>query len=232
MFARTMDGIWREHLQAVSDAFERFVHPVQSGRMVAGRGARLHSRLHRRLVAGVLTALAVLALTYSAASALVSGAADSGSARGDFAMALQAASANYRKARAECLALPVERRDACIAEAHADEARARSTAFGAPRKVLASLRAQNADMLTDAARHDSIVIEPACNVVLRGNAGVCEIQIGGSTLDAQSGAADWRLIQTRARARETAKPMSLAQWLTGGARERDHYFTNVAVVSP
>lgn len=244
MFARTIDHVWRENLEAMHHAWERVTsshraHAKADGETGSG-GLSLQNHLHRKILGVALVALAVLALTYSAASALVSGAASSSSARNDYAMVLQAASANYRRARAECLAQSPDRRDVCIAEAHAAETRIRNVALLAPRKQLAALRSQTADMQDGTEAHDSIVIEPACNVVVRGSASVCEIQVKGSLLDAQNNFVGARPKQARidikrdtsnVAARDTS--ITLAQWLQSGRGERDHYFTNVAtIVSP
>ena len=244
MFARTIDHVCRENLDAMHMTWGRLAASRRSsanGCDATGSGEPpLQNHLQRKMLGGVIAALAVLALTYSAASALVSGAASSSSARNDYAMVLQAASANYRRARVECLAQSPDRRDVCIAEAHVVETRIRNVALLAPRKQLAALRQQTGDIQDGAEAHDSIVIEPACNVVVRGGGSVCEIQVKGSLLDAQNNFVGARPRQARIDIKRdpsnVAAPdtsITLAQGLQSDRGERDHYFTNVAtMVSP
>ena len=196
MFARVLDGVWKENVEATQRAWQR----LKTARSTAANTAmsataggtsnrytpeppKLQTRLHRRIIGGATAAIAVLALTYSAASALVSGATGSSAARSDYATVISAASAEYRRARAECLALPFERRDSCVADAHTNESKLRTAATSAPRQQLSQMRQKSDQMLLAAQGLDNIVLEPACNVVARGNASVCEIQVKGSTAE-------------------------------------------------
>ena len=189
MFAQVLNGVWEENVEATKRAWARLktARSNETSNDAPDRNAQqppgLHRHLHRKVIGGVTAAIAVLALTYSAASALVTGAAGSSAARSDYATVMQAASAEYRRARAECLALPFERRDPCIAEAHANESKMRAAATTAPRKQLSQMRQKSDQLLLAAQGLDNIVIEPACNVVARGSASVCEIQVKGSTVE-------------------------------------------------
>ena len=237
MIARVIDGVWRENLESARRLWARATR--SEGRAENSlqqlspreRGATA-KRLHRKIVGGTVAVIGVLALTYSAASALVSGAANSGAARSDYMTVLQAASAQYRLARAECLERPFDRRDACVAEAHADEAKMRNAASSAPRKQLSQLRHKSDQLLLAAAGQDSIVIEPACNVVARGSASVCEIQVRGTTPDGPD-LASMRRPQADISAQpvaSTSRHASLSRWFSGPVPEREHYFANVAAV--
>lgn len=192
MIAKMIDGVWRENVESAQRMWRRITQCKQNGVAMASsttqRRSTLSSRtsdkpFNRKLVGGTVAVIGVLALTYSAASALVDGAAHSGAARSDYMTVLQAASAQYRLARAGCLALPFDRRDPCVADAHADETKMRNAASSAPRKLLSQLRHKSTNLLLAAGVQDSIVIEPACNVVARGSANVCAIQIRGATPD-------------------------------------------------
>ncbi|MBK7471527.1 MAG: hypothetical protein IPI73_13815 [Betaproteobacteria bacterium] len=112
-------------------------------------------------------------------------------------MVLQQAAANYRQARAVCQSIGASARESCIADAHAEESRARAVATLAPRSQLAALRLQT-EAAIDAGDRDSIVIEPACNVVTRGQVSTCEIQVRSGAAEAPSGA-------------ETSRPLGLAR---------------------
>ena len=247
MLARVFDGVWKENVAAAQRALDRLGRRARrhdedpAGTRSGPRGEPrrhmnesprregLHRRLHRRIVGGLTAALAVLALTYSAASALVNGATGSSDARTDYAMVMQAASAEYRRARAECLALPFERRDSCIAEAHANEARMRNAATTAPRTQLSQLRKKSDQLLLAAQGRDSVVLEPACNVVARGSANVCEIQVKGRSTPEGPEA----LATSKAAAgalQVSADNRATMQWLSGRNRDRDFYFANVAAV--
>ena len=146
---------------------------------------------------------------------------------------LQAASAQYRLARAGCLALPFDRRDPCVADAHADETKMRNAASSAPRKLLSQLRHKSTNLLLAAGVQDSIVIEPACNVVARGSASVCEIQIRGAKPDSPD-LASIRRPQASATTQQfasTSEHASLSPRLSGPvSSQREHYFANVAAV--
>ena len=248
MFARVFTGVWQENVDATQHAWQRLKAVASAGASVAGPSiaghssdqARLHKRWQRKLLGGATAAIAVLALTYSAATAFVTGAAGSSAARSDYLAVLQAASAEYRRARAECLALAFERRDPCIAEAHATEGKMRAAATTAPRKQLSQMR-QTSDQLLLAARGlDSIVIEPACNVVARGNANVCDIQVRGSTVEGPEPLASPRTVAVAAVALVPAVARGVlhgrpsnAHLVSVSGRERSHYFGNVAgLVSP
>lgn len=192
MIAKVIDGVWRENLESARRVWGRITLREKDGVATADstmqqwstRSPRTSDKpFYRKLVGGTVAVIGVLALTYSAASALVDDAAHSGAARGDYLTVLQAASAQYRLARAGCLALPFERRDSCIAGAHADEAKLRTAASSAPRKLLSQLRHKSTNSMLAAVAGDSIVIEPACNIVAGGNVSVCEIQIRGATPD-------------------------------------------------
>ena len=147
--------------------------------------AHTHRGLTPKVMGGLMIVFAILALTYGAAATLASGAASHTNARPQHLTALQQASAEYRRARAECLRLVVAARDGCIADAHAAEDRARAVAALSPPSFLVSLRSRT-DAAIDAADRDGIVIEPACSVVSRGQAGVCEIQINSGNALAQA----------------------------------------------
>ena len=141
------------------------------------------SSFNARILGGLLIMLSIMAITYSAALALVSGAASHTYARTNHATVLQQAAANYRLARAQCQRLDGSERNACIAEAHAGEDRARIAAAAQSRGDLAALRSQ-ADVAVDGGDRDAIVIEPACNVVSRRQASVCEIQVNSNSANA------------------------------------------------
>lgn len=180
---------------------------VAEGRM-QGVVCRCMDYVYRRrflsLIAGVaLVFTAVLVFTYSAAATLVNDAAPNSFARTSYALAGKQAAANYRKARLECQRLPASAWSACISEAHAEENLARAVISPASRSYLASLRIRT-DAGIDAGDRDAIIIEPACSVVTRGHASVCEIQVrnpGNALADAtanQGGIADLTLLQAHA----------------------------------
>ena len=192
MIAKVIEGVWRENIESAGRMWGRITRREQEGVALTSSTSQLRSTrstrasdkpFYRKCVGGTVAVIGVLALTYSAASALVDDAAHSGAARGDYVTVLQAASAQYRLSRAGCLALPFDRRDPCIADAHSDEAKLRNAASSAPRKLLSQLRHKSTNLLLAVAAQDSIVIEPACNIVARGSANVCEIQIRGAPPD-------------------------------------------------
>ena len=249
MFARVLIGVWKENVEQTQRAWQRLTTARSHGVSVVGYAsdqcrqerAGLHKRLsHRTVIGGVTAAIAVLALMYSAASAFVTGAAGSSAARSDYATVVQAASAEYRRARAECLALAFERRDPCIAEAHANEGKTRTAATTAPRKELSQMRQKSDQLLLATQGLDSIVIEPACNVVARGSASVCEIQVKGSTFEGPEALASTRtalvaavpIVPAVARGERDGR-QSTAQWVSVSGPERGPYFANVAgLVAP
>jgi hypothetical protein len=131
-----------------------------------------------RVFAGLLVLMAVVMLTFVAASALVKSSAGKNPTRLTVAMVEQQASSDYRKARVRCQQLAAAARDSCIAEAHAAEERARAVAMmsgSQKRGYVSQLRAQT-DAAIDAGDRDAIIVEPACNVVARGQGSLCEIQ--------------------------------------------------------
>jgi hypothetical protein len=151
-----------------------------------------------RLFAGLLVLTAVLMLTFVAAAALVKGFAGKNPTRLTLAMAEQHASTEYRKARVRCQQLSAAARDACIAEAHAAEERARAVMLmggSKARSYVSQLRAQT-EAAIDAGDRDSIIVEPACNVVARGQGSLCEIQakpnvVGTNLIPASMNAAQY-----------------------------------------
>jgi hypothetical protein len=92
------------------------------------------------------------------------------------AMVEQHAAGEYRKARVRCQKLTGTAREACVAEAHAAEERARAVGMLATKDYLTALRSVT-DAAIDAGDRDAIVVEPACNVVARGQGSLCEIQM-------------------------------------------------------
>ena len=264
MFARVLTGVWRENVEATQSAWQRLFSarsnessiPGDSSHQHSPEPAKPHTRTHRKVIGGATAAIAVLALTYSAASALVSGATGSSAARSDYVTVMQAAAAEYRRARTDCLALPFERRDPCVADAHSNESKLRSAATSAPRKQLSEMRQKSDQVLLAAQRLDSAVLEPACNVVARGSASVCDIQVKGSRVEGPEALASTRnvpaamlppapvaavsivpiaavsIVPAVARGERNARQPS-AQWVPVSGRERSHYFANVAgLVSP
>jgi hypothetical protein len=125
--------------------------------------------------AGLLVLMAVVMLTFVAASALVKSFAGKNPTRLTVAMVEQQASSDYRKARVRCQQLAAAARDSCIAEAHAAEQRARAVMTVTQRDYMTTLRSQT-DAAIDAGDRDAIIVEPACNVVARGQGSLCEIQ--------------------------------------------------------
>jgi len=131
-----------------------------------------------RVFAGLLLLTAVLMLTFVGAATLVKAFTGKNPTRLTLAMAEQHASSEYRKARVRCQLLSAAAREACIAEAHAAEERARAVALvggSQKRSYVSQLRAQT-DAAIDAGDRDSIIVEPACNIVARGQGSLCEIQ--------------------------------------------------------
>ena len=186
MYAESINTKWREVRTAAHSAWHRATgahdrthrDETQSSGAVAVPG---HHSVMPRITGGVLIALGIVGLTYAGAATLVSGAASHSNARNAYAMALQQASADYRRARGECIRGSIAARDACIADAHAAEDRARAVAALSPPSYFVSLRSRT-DAAIDAGDRDGIVIEPACMVVSRGQAGVCEIQVNSTVL--------------------------------------------------
>ena len=188
MYAESINTKWREVRTAAHSAWQRATGSHDRGNseetqsLSSGADAVPgHHSVVPRITGGVLIALGIVGLTYAGAATLVSGAASHSNARNAYAMALQQASADYRRARAECMRGAIAARDACIADAHAAEDRARAVAALSPPSYFASLRTRT-DAAIDAGDRDDIVIEPACMVVSRGQAGVCEIQVNGTVL--------------------------------------------------
>ncbi|MBK8738907.1 MAG: hypothetical protein IPM02_04855 [Betaproteobacteria bacterium] len=201
MHAKMFEDQWRQFRRAVDDVLERYT-AAHAG-AVAGSRVRAGLRslaeqacrrgLHRQALAGVMITSAILGATYIAAATLVDGAASHSQARAARSMVLQLAAANYRQARAECQLVDGAGRESCIAEAHAEESRARAMATLAPHSQLAALRLRT-DAAIDAGDNDSIVIEPACNVVMRGQVSTCEIQVRSGAAVSQSGAGTGRTL--------------------------------------
>ena len=207
-FSAPVNGNWQPAAPLSSATPEPYVSPQSYVPRGAGTD---HRRLTPKVMGALMIGFGILALTYGAAATLASGAASHTTARGQYLAALQQASAEYRRARADCLRLPFAGRDACIADAHATEDRARAIAALSPPSFLASLRSRTNHAI-DAGDHDSIVIEPACSVVSRGQAGVCEIQVSGNT-PAQS-KADIPMDQVRADLKSSDAPMVKARTST------------------
>ena len=208
MYAESINSKWRELQTAAHSTWQKAtgVHDARNSdaaQVAYGSLAApdLRSNFMPRITGGLLMLVAIVALTYAGAATLVSGAASHSNARNDHALALQRASADYRRARAECMRGAVAGRDACIADAHAAEDRARAVAALSPSSYFVSLRSRT-DAAIDAGDRDGIVIEPACMVVSRGQAGVCEIQGGGNAL-AQS-KSDQSVTQAQADIKSTA----------------------------
>ncbi len=191
MYAEMVEGKWRQFQVAVHAGWDK-VTGVHSGvdagsRARAGRRSyaayAYRSSIMPKILGGLLITMAILAITYSAAATLVNDAASNTHARTNQAIVLQQAAANYRRARAQCQRLPANRKDACIAEAHAEEGRGRAVASLAPRGYAAAPRSQTEGAI-DAGNRHSIVIEPACNVVARGETSLCEIQVKFNSVNA------------------------------------------------
>ncbi len=139
MHARVFEDQWRQFRSAVDDVRER----CMAARSGAGAGSRVRAGLrsladyacrrgiHRQVLAGVAIMSAILGATYLAAATLVNGAASHSQARAARAMVLQQAAANYRQARAVCQSIGASARESCIADAHAEESRARRSDIGA-----------------------------------------------------------------------------------------------------
>lgn len=192
MYAAMIEGKWWHYLSAAHASWGKPIggrsSVVAAGRMQARmRSYAAHAwprRIIPRMLGGLLITMAILAILYSVAVALVNGAVWHSSARTNHGTASQHAAAIYRHARAQCQRVPATRMDACIAEAHAEESRARVVAsLPVPRGHIAALRSQT-DAAIDAGDRDHIIIEPACNVVSRGQAGICEIQVKANSTSA------------------------------------------------
>jgi hypothetical protein len=204
------------------------------------------SSIIRKILGGLLITTAILAITYSAAATLVDGAASRTHARTNHAIALQQAAVNYRHARAQCQRFPEGRRDTCIAEAHAEEDRGRTMASLAPHSHVAALRSQT-DAAIDAGDRDSIVVEPACIIVARGQASICEIQVKPNPANALAEAATERpllrartnikagesrqLMQPRANAQPGTSRTLLQVRASSEAGHHETYFFNLAANS-
>jgi hypothetical protein len=240
MYAEMVEGEWRQ-FQVAAHALWGKVTGVHSGADAGRRGQagpRLYtayayqSSIMPKILVGLLITMAILAITYSAAATLVNDAAANTHARTNHAIVLQQAAANYRRARAQCQRLPADSKDACIAEAHAEEGRARAVASLAPRSYAVALRSQT-DAAIDARGRDSIVIEPACNVVARGQASLCEIQVRFSSANALAEAGTERpLILARANLKAGESRPFVQSRANGEARDHEAYQFNVAVASP
>jgi len=141
---------------------------------VIAQPSRAH--LAPRLLALLMLVSAIVMLTFVAAAAIVNSFSARTVTRLTHAKNEQVAAAEYRKARAACQKLAGVQRESCIAEAHAAEERARAMSLIARQDYIKSLRAQT-DAAIDAGDRDAIVVEPACNVVARGQGSLCEIQV-------------------------------------------------------
>lgn len=157
-------------------------HAFYNGdRRASGEPAEAVARAPResiapRLLAALMLVSAVVMLMFVAASAIVNSFSARTVTRLTHAKVEQLAAAEYRKARSQCQQLSSAPREACIAEAHAAEDRARAVATMTRHDYIRTLRAQT-DAAIDAGDRDAIVIEPACNVVARGQGSLCEIQV-------------------------------------------------------
>ena len=129
-----------------------------------------------RLLAGLMIFTAIVMLTFVAASSVAGMFTGTGKTRLTHVTAEQLAAAEYRKARVRCQMLGAAAREACITEAHAAEQRARAVSTASRRDYVTSLRAQT-DAAIDAGDRDRIIVEPACNIVARGQGSLCEIQV-------------------------------------------------------
>lgn len=255
MYAEVLEGKWRHH-QIAAHALWGKLTVVRSGVAAGGRvqtGLRSYAAyacqrsIIPKVLGGLLITMAVLAITYAAAATLVNGAASHTSARTNHAMALQRAATNYRQASAQCQRLAANGRGVCLAEAHAEEDRARAVASLAPRSHVAALRSQT-EAAIDAGDRDSIVIEPACNVVARGQASLCEIQVKSNSANTPAEAGTERpLIHARAtitagesrpfvQPRANTQPGKSRALIQARAdsetRHHETYFFNVAAASP
>jgi hypothetical protein len=140
--------------------------------------SRPNDAMMPKLLAGLLLVTAVLMLTFVAAAGIVKAFAGK-HPRLTHTMVEQIASNEYRKARIRCQRLDATAREACIAEAHAAEERARAVAMLGGKQqqdYVSTLRSQT-DAMIDAGDRDAIVVEPACNIVARGQGSLCEIQV-------------------------------------------------------
>lgn len=207
MYAALIEQRWHQFRLSADGIRSTFMAAHAGGGAGSGIRAGLvaladHARrsgVGRQIVTVVLITSAILVTTYVAAAALVHGAASHSQTRAQRLMVLQQASVNYRQARATCERIGMVGKDACIAQAHADETRTRAMASLAPQSALAALRSRT-DAGIDAAEHDSIVIEPACNVVMRGQLSLCEIQVkSGARVKMAAAATNRRPVHARAR---------------------------------
>jgi hypothetical protein len=219
-------------------------------RAQAGIGSRTVHGRHRSVtptsVAVLLSAMAVLAITYAAAATLVDGAASHTDARANHATALQHAALDYRRARAGCQRLAQDRRSACAVEAHADEDRARAMASLAPASHRSALRSRT-DAGIDAGDRDSIIVEPACSIISRGQASVCEIQVKSNAGSPPAEASPKRrltnadesiqagaglpFVQARASTRDDPIRASMRVRADGETGQRETYRSNPAATS-
>ena len=199
-----------------------------------------NSRL-ARFFAGLLVFTAVTMLTFVAAAALVKSNAGKNPTRLTLATAEQQASSDYRKARARCQQLSSTAREACIAEAHAAEQRSRAVALmgGSKQKgYVSQLRAQT-DAAIDAGDRDAIIVEPACNLVARGQGTLCEIQnkpnaVGTNLIPASMNAAQYAAafpLKSRMQryvpmqsSMQTPRPAERVAALQASSPEPDRYF--------
>lgn len=154
-------------------AHEGFVHR----RSADGKSVLLqaHPSMAPRIFAGLLVLTALVLIAFVGAASIVNTLAKHGVGM-TRAMVEQHAAAEYRKTRVRCQKLTGPAREACVSEAHAAEERARAVGMLAKKDYVTALRSVT-DAAIDAGDHDAIVVEPACNVVARGQGSLCEIQM-------------------------------------------------------
>jgi hypothetical protein len=160
-----------------SDGVDDFYNGDPHNQRENTAASRPHDSMMPKLLAGLLLLTAVLMLTFVAAGGIVKAFAGK-HPRLTPTMVEQIASTEYRKARVLCQRLSSAAREACIAEAHAAEQRARAVALVGGKQqqdYVSTLRLQT-DAMIDAGDRDAIIVEPACNIVARGQGSLCEIQ--------------------------------------------------------
>jgi len=163
-----------------------------------------------RIFAGLLVLTAVVMIAFVAAASIVNALAKHGIGM-TRAMIEQHAAAEYRTSRVRCQKMTGAAREACIAEAHAAEERARAVGMLAKKDYVTALRSVT-DAAIDAGDRDPIVVEPACNVVAHGQGSLCEIQVRPNAVGRPAGT---NLIPAAAMA---AQPFAGAQAAAGAIR--------------
>ncbi len=183
-----MEQGWRELAPAATGSADQPDQPDDGG-SARRFGARANAAATRRsaalpwrgrrlprAVSALLLLTAVIMVTYAAASALVDGDGALSFTRVSKAMGDAYAAAEYRKARIACQQNSGDARDYCIAQAHAEEQRAR--AFAATRRGSEIAFARASEEARDLGGPHSIIVDPACNLIARGRSNLCEIQVG------------------------------------------------------